>query len=334
MIVFGHNSFLLNECKPSQLGMAPDLDAVYTIERRQRYAHLFWIPVFGIGKIWALRKRSDNNLYVPNAELERALNALPFADKTPWYTFAFLFLIMGGGLIFFISETVSDFQSKRRQEQYLQEKNQSLTKAINAPQPYHYYDMKQSGEHVYLKVVKSDQNNITCLYSKKQDPNYSDYRILEAFVVDSVNRTFDTVKIAKADFLKAINEKDNYSFEGYEIIPGAGKLAIDEFKEFAFPVFKNLQTAYEEGEFFAVIQNIGEGASFKGMKTESSNVTFEGAVLPEKIKAGDLIFIKGTYADAEPKLSSKVKFINNAKDSAEYNFSIYSSYLTLEKSKR
>src|SRR3569623_725156 len=92
MIVFGHNSFLLHSCKPLQLGMSEEFDKQYSIERRQRYFHLFWIPFFGIGKIWAMRNRQDNKLYVPNDLLLKALNALPLKDKTPWYTYSLLLI--------------------------------------------------------------------------------------------------------------------------------------------------------------------------------------------------------------------------------------------------
>ena len=104
MIVFGHNSFLLNACKPSQLGMSEDFDQLYSIERRQRYFHLFWIPFFGIGKTWGMRSHKDNKLYVPSPAVEQALNALPLKEKTPWYTYSFLILVLAAVTTIYLSK--------------------------------------------------------------------------------------------------------------------------------------------------------------------------------------------------------------------------------------
>src|SRR5215831_13773647 len=102
MIVYGHNSFALNTCKPSQLGLPIEADKLYIIERRQRYFHLFWIPVFGIGKIWVLRKHTDGELYEPTPKLSKLLHSFPLKEKTPWYTYSFLILLLAASVIFVI----------------------------------------------------------------------------------------------------------------------------------------------------------------------------------------------------------------------------------------
>jgi hypothetical protein len=93
MIFYGWNSFTLDSCKPSKLGLPPDLDVEYDVQRIQKYFHLYWIPFFPIGKKWVLYKRSDKQQYEPNAELLKFLNSLPVKHPTPWYAFALLYLI-------------------------------------------------------------------------------------------------------------------------------------------------------------------------------------------------------------------------------------------------
>ncbi|MCX6182141.1 MAG: hypothetical protein NT150_09465 [Bacteroidetes bacterium] len=57
-IIFGTGSFKLVRNKPSELGLPFDLDKEMTIEKRQRYFHLFWIPFFSIGQIWVFKKKN------------------------------------------------------------------------------------------------------------------------------------------------------------------------------------------------------------------------------------------------------------------------------------
>jgi len=64
---------------------------------------------------------------------------------------------------FYISQSVSNYQSQRRNEQYRLEKNQGIAKAINAPMAFHYYDMRPvsgSSDHVYLKVLNANQQTV------------------------------------------------------------------------------------------------------------------------------------------------------------------------------
>lgn len=328
MIVFGWNSFEIDACKPSQLGMPPELDSEYTIERRQKYFHLFWIPFFGIGKIWALRKRQDNQLYEPNATLEAALNSLPVQHKTPWYTYSLVWLAMTVGFLFYVSETVSDYNREKRYQADLIERNETLTKSINTPEVGTYYTMKTSDEIVYLKVVGNDAKSLVCLYSTKKDMPYSEHKELEAFVTDSVYRSFDTVRIQKQGMLGTINRLDNYDFKGAEVIKGAGNFVLDELKVTPFPVFKTIGASYEEGTFFAVVQNIGEKGKLKEFTQEMTNLELGSPVFPDELKSGESILLKGSFKDLEPKMRSKLKFESAANGIAEYELNISGTYLS------
>ena len=332
MIVFGHNSFLLNSCKPSQLGMSPDMDKQYTIERRQRYFHLFWIPFFGIGKIWALRKAGDSNLYQPTAELENALNALPIQEKTPWYTFALFFLVLGGGILFFIYEKVDHYQQERNYERRMTEKREGFANAIASPRPFQYFDMRENSgsDPFYLKVISSDQNSILFFYRNEQDFKYDNYdlKILELFSADTLHRS-DTVRVKKADLLKTFATN-----EGFEIIPGKGKAVLNELQEFPNPVLKTVSSAYQEGKFLAVVQNIGEGGIYQGIKVMSTNVTFlDDIAFPQEVKAREYIVLTGTYTGEEPRLSANVNFKTAKADSVKFDFHIYGSSVNLNPSR-
>jgi hypothetical protein len=333
MIVFGHNSFLLNKCKPSQLGLPEEMNQHYSIERRQRYFHLFWIPVFGIGKIWGLRKITDGQLYNPNPELAAILDSLPLQEKTPWYTFSFLVLGLAAGLIFMIYVQIDQYQSAQRYKAYKEEKIEKLTSAINSPLPYQYYDMQVNDRHVFLKVIGSDQHSILFQKSQEKSGDYSEYKILKAFVADSTMTPFDTVRVLKTDMLNTINKEDDYSFKGHEILKGEGACKIYELKEYPFPVFENLNSGFEEGEFYAILRNIGGDAHFAKLDLRQSNITFKDKSFPENLKPGEYVFLEGTYTDAEPNLKSILKLKNSVQDTIPYDLNIYGSRIYLQQTR-
>ncbi|HTF81415.1 MAG TPA: hypothetical protein VL947_06815 [Cytophagales bacterium] len=147
MIIYGWNSFKLETCNPTSLGLPSEFDAAYTIERHQKYFHLFWIPFFSLGKRWVLRKRPDQQLYEPSAELLKFLNALPVAHKTPWYTYTLLYVIMLGGLVFYIYEKIDQYQSDKHYEGTLYKNKVDVSETI-APFKqgiYHYSCATYSG---------------------------------------------------------------------------------------------------------------------------------------------------------------------------------------------
>jgi hypothetical protein len=71
-ILFGWNTYLLKSVSTSELGLfSKDLPTDLRIEYRQRYFHLFFIPLFPIGRFWAVRKGAE--LYHTSAELQQTL---------------------------------------------------------------------------------------------------------------------------------------------------------------------------------------------------------------------------------------------------------------------
>ena len=96
MILYGTNSFKLKAYQPHEVEFPNDVQP-YTIEKHQKYFHLYYIPFFPTSQYWAIR-RSDNQLYQVAPEGIRHLDSLGHAHKTPWYAFIGLFLI-GFGLL-------------------------------------------------------------------------------------------------------------------------------------------------------------------------------------------------------------------------------------------
>ena len=90
-IIYGINSFLLKKIRLTYFGKLEDDKHDLTIEIRQFYFHLFFIPFFGIGKNNFLRKEGE--LCSLPEEYEMQVQDIRKNVKTPWYTFAGLILL-------------------------------------------------------------------------------------------------------------------------------------------------------------------------------------------------------------------------------------------------
>lgn len=331
-LVFGWNNFHLKSYKPSALGLPAELDEQLTIERRQKYFHLMFIPTFSLGQTWSIRKRGDSNLYETPPQIGAFLEGLNIAHKTPWYTFALPILAACGGVLFLFFQMISEYDQRERAKVYREEERVRTANSINTPVTSTYFKMDDQDRTVYLKVVGSDKESLRCLLSYKS-PGYSEYEVLEAFVADSIFREFDTVSIKKQDMLKTVNEADVYPFEGHQILNGAGKFVLDEIKTIPYPVFKTLGCEYRDGQFVALLVNLGETAKLKSFTKMSANIEPE-VNFPEQVNSGDVILYKARYITGDPQLRAKIQFELPSKDSVEFEFSIYSTHVSLKPASR
>jgi hypothetical protein len=83
---YGRNSFKVRAVQLSEVGIHSEVPGVVQFELRQKYGHLYWIPMFSMGTMWCVRK-TDNKLYEVNPDLLPTLNALP-RPKRGWLAFA------------------------------------------------------------------------------------------------------------------------------------------------------------------------------------------------------------------------------------------------------
>lgn len=326
MIVFGHNSFLLHAAKPSQLGLPSELDEQFIIERRQRYFHLFWIPTFGIGKIWTLRKMSDNQLYEPNGQLASLLNSLPLQEKTPWYTYSLLVIAFTAGLLWSVYQKVDRYQSSKRAEANRQEEYSRERETLAKLTPHHYLKLHGGGESLSMKVVSVGKDSIKFQYTFAEG-GYDDHALLKLFSDDSEG--VKALAIARADLLKTIWNPDPRASDGYPIIPDHADFLLDEIQEYSFPVFENVTAAFEEGHLQATLRNIGAAAEFDSLYAVTSSIDFDGSPFPKQVQTGDYVILDGSYTDIEPSLAGKVRFHNSAGQTADYVLTISGSRTSL-----
>ncbi len=118
MIVYGWSSFKIHSAPIHQYPFGQNFAPGIEVEIRQKYAHIFWIPFFSIGKMWALKQ--NGQMFEMSNDVKQALIQYGVKTKTPWYSFIGLILVGAGLLIALISGMVSKSRHQSDLEQFSQ----------------------------------------------------------------------------------------------------------------------------------------------------------------------------------------------------------------------
>jgi hypothetical protein len=222
-IVFGWNHFKLRSYSLPDLGI-PDTDRNLSIELRQRYFHLFWIPFFAIGQTWAVRK--NGKLYELPAALKSTIRQTQRPARTPWYTFAGPLLILAGCCVYSFNEKVDAIRYAARTKNNYEIKAAALTGQLAKTDSNDYFWLQEkgaSGSSVLLKVneVKGDDITFSMLSTGLSDYELSPMKMQYLFTMkgDGVEK----VTISKQKMLSAIPAKYEDAGKAADIL-GNGRL--------------------------------------------------------------------------------------------------------------
>lgn len=304
-IVFGTRTFRLLNKKPSELGLDKKLDAEFNIEKRQEYFHLFWIPFFSLGQIWAIKKHNDKSLYELPAELKNDLAGYP-KPKTPWYTYFLLYALLAGmiGATLFsiysgISKTLSDKDYNdfiyKTQEEY-------ITKGY----PDTYIGLRNDTSfQITLKVLSSTKTHLVCAVSSWQPPKTMispyEHAYVYAFLSDSIgDLKIDTVQVSKAALMDAYNNDFNVQVKKIKIGKYAN-LRLDGSIYLDMPMFLVSNIVYTDSTFSATLKNIHTPCTLLAIKTDSTLYPtnhldrVHTTALPKNLNFKDTFTIAGNF---------------------------------------
>lgn len=188
MIVFGTKHFKIKSFTQRELGISREEGLVnIDIQVRQKYAHLYWIPVFPTGKIYCFKRPGDDNLYELPLTIKQNLEFKHSQDiKTPWYSYALPLLGLLVALWFYVGDKISDISYEN--SFYLnQAKDKMMAKYPTTGDYYAFeaYDTKKgyNSKSIVLKVNSYDEDTIefTAGYDDFYDENISSYNISGEF---------------------------------------------------------------------------------------------------------------------------------------------------------
>ncbi len=322
VILYGWNTIKLASFKPSNIGLDVEMDEDITIERRQKYFHLFWIPFFPIGQLWVVKKNGSSDSYEPSTKMNAHLNALDLSYKTPWYTFTLLIAAIVTIVVYYsLIEIKSYNRNKSRELELAEKENKRIEKenenenelfsAVSNGDPDTYFILGDSNSIIIscLKVVSSDANMLTCLISQIDKCSDYNYCALEAFAINEhlYNEPFDSVVVSKADLMHSYKNGDEKILMHYLPMRLKGFLKID------YPVFVFKGVDYENGKYKGTFKNIGAAITqikFKQAAKSDNNLVLDTALIKKSLKTGEKFVLTGTYTGSKPILSGNLLFLN------------------------
>ena len=248
MIVFGHNNFKIKTFSPKELNLPPDerLEGA-EIQIRQRYAHLFWIPFFPIGKIWGIKYAGSNDLYELPEDIKSRIKRL-HSVKTPWYSFSLLILIVIGFTWYKTSQAIREAQWES--DFYLELAENKMRIKYPTTGDFYSFNIHDEDDNygytpVILKVKSYDENNIEFVAGYEDLLAQHLYESsLSNEMANAHKYIYGTFEMKKEDLLKMLNpEYSRYSFGSDDT-----KVEIPSFnnRKFSFNKIERQELKMEE----------------------------------------------------------------------------------------
>jgi len=283
-IVFGWNTFKIRGFSLKELGIPQKEESFISIEARQKYFHLFWIPFFSLGKKWVVRK--GNQLYELTAELQTLVNTSPATRsvKTPFYTYAGPLLIGAGLLIYQLNENFTNYKYHQRAVESFNKEKTALESKLQHLTTKDFISVQRLGNSysdttIYLKVedIKGDEITVTPV---EVTPEYSRARAYE--VEDEYTRHANTLPSVKISYkqLQASYMKEYTSSLNREALKqqatdllkdGRSYLATDVVRHFG-PVVSGRGTGgYSGTQLHFDLNNEGWPATISDIKELTGN---------------------------------------------------------------
>lgn len=159
------------------------------VEVRQRCFHLFWIPFFSLGKMYALRK--DGKLYNLTPELEAILRKHT-VYKTPWYTYIGFIIVFLGFILYNANDRYEAYKSRKSLDELQTTKREILTNPITGdeytmvtnkiPNTFYARVANVKSDSVLLKIIQLEKRNWDDLRAERISFNDEDLKFAPQWV--------------------------------------------------------------------------------------------------------------------------------------------------------
>ena len=168
-IVFGWNSYCSKSVYLSELGVLNKEQQDLKIEYRQKYFHLFYIPVFPIGSFWGVKK--DGKWYAIKPELAQSLDPVKPSWKKGLWAWSAPLLGIAAWIIFSISQSMEERADRNRSEQnksmlsaFFQDKSKTAPLDQKAKTMNAMIDSSLNNIKYERKVIDTAEKNLVGLY--------------------------------------------------------------------------------------------------------------------------------------------------------------------------
>jgi hypothetical protein len=172
-IVFGWNSFKVRSFTLAEIGIMKQPEPGLQFEVRQAYFHLFWIPMFGLGKRWVVRK--GDKLYDMPDDIKALARKSLTGIRMPWYTCAGPIMVVTGVALFSVITMYKEAQRHKEWAKEVKDHATELTAKLQHLTTNDFITIEDQlgryGQGVYLKVedIQGDTIMVTKIKTGKGD---------------------------------------------------------------------------------------------------------------------------------------------------------------------
>jgi len=222
MIVFGWYAFLIKSFTQEQLRIVLQNFEGAQFEVRQKVAHVFWIPIFPIGKQYVMRLNGEK--YEMPGTVISAIKDYEEV-KTPWYSFALPILALVAYAVFTLNIKWENHQYHVRQEVKFEKSVANLEHDLANLTDNHFIKIidshsRYTSRDFFLDVIKVENDLVYCFEVKTgQRDSYANI----AYLLESYSAAFniDTIKIPLKKLQKAYYKDydvfTNHKFVGQQL---------------------------------------------------------------------------------------------------------------------
>lgn len=333
--VFGWYSFNLKSYSAEELNLDSSQWVNTSFEVRQEVFHLFWIPVFSLGKLYVLRK--ENKLYDLPANIASKIKTKG-KIRTPWYSFLLpilaLVIPLIVGVYIYVAESIMGYKNDKRDKELY---DASIVEIKN--------NLENLSENAYFQITNTenfDYNETTFLkLIGRNGDTYTFQKIKLNFPKDANQKygfeetDFPNITITKKELQKAVCE--DYEIYSKHIPYGVnffktGKSIITKIDYFDKPIITgnedwyfldivrrrtfNYKHAYWENGFKVTLdfQNFGTSCDLVEIKNLQDNIKWDS--LP--IKFPKYVYLKEVEIKGYTKINNedlKIKSVFTFQDS-------------------
>ena len=286
-ILFGWNSYLLKSIAPIELGLSANDLPNTRIEYRQRYFHLFFIPLFPIGRIWTVRK--EGKLYEPSEQLELALAQVQLGRLPGVWAWSGILLGLAAWIFISISNRIEENRyqkyTKNNKEAlvaFFQDKNKTTPLSIKLNAMNNLIDSTLSTINYEDKVIDTSLSALLVLYADAKLTQYDSltgYNEKNTFVVSEFPHSKEREPVINESIRNSVmaGEWKGYFSDTSSVFSEVRKLnqfnSILVLKEYNRIEPQALEDGYTSGYSFviAILVDIETGKMLKKFRVMSSN---------------------------------------------------------------
>ncbi|KFF04284.1 hypothetical protein [Flavobacterium reichenbachii] len=315
-IFFGHKDFKIKEFAPHELGFAPDPGINFNIEVRQKYFHIYWIPFFGTGKVWAMRRNGE--LYELPLEYHYQIRAKKIKVRSPWYTYTWPILIALGFLIYTSVEGVKHRNREENDRVYFSKSVAGFDSKIENPKTNEFFILENVKDNnpeskIYLKVEKvyADKILFTIVprsVLKSAGLNLEDYYTQNEKQLDKITLSKSELKNAYA---RDFDVSQSNTFQGKDLLKSGKLYRVATIKE-KFRIMLSSSVLFRDYKKIQIsITSTGKEFTILSIKNIENTIPWD-IKFPLKIEAG---------TKSEP-----VNFVLNSKEQENFSFYNHDNY--------